>query len=159
MYSSYMDSWRNDVNRDIAARGRGRNKLRTYKLIKSEHQVESYLSARIPQSHRSALAKFRCGVAPLRLETGRYENLDLDRRVCFQCTDQIESEEHVLITCPLYEDIRYYLFKDAEYVDNDFIHMSDLEKLCMVLRHDQLVKVSAKTCCDILERRRRFLFR
>ena len=25
----------------------------------------------IPRSHRSALAKFRCGVAPIKLETGR----------------------------------------------------------------------------------------
>ena len=29
-----------------------------------------------PKLQRSALAKFRCGVAPLRIETGRYERLD-----------------------------------------------------------------------------------
>ena len=28
----------------------------------------------MPLRHRSAFAKFRCGVAPLRIETGRYEN-------------------------------------------------------------------------------------
>jgi hypothetical protein len=33
-----------------------------------------HLSKNIPSRYRSAFAKFRCGVAPLRIETGRYEN-------------------------------------------------------------------------------------
>ena len=40
--------------------------------------LENYVNARIPLKHRSAIAKCRCGVAPLRLETGRYENLPED---------------------------------------------------------------------------------
>ena len=51
-------------------------------------------------------AKFRCGVAPLRLETGRYERLSPEQRTCFYCTDCIESEEHVLLSCPEYDDLR-----------------------------------------------------
>ena len=51
-------------------------------------------------------AKFRCGVAPLRLETGRYERLSPEQRTCFYCTDCIESEEHVLLSCPVYDDLR-----------------------------------------------------
>ena len=51
-------------------------------------------------------AKFRCGVAPLRLETGRYERLSPEQRTCFFCTDYIESEEHVLLSCPVYDDLR-----------------------------------------------------
>ena len=51
-------------------------------------------------------AKFRCGVAQLRLETGRYERLSPEQRTCFYCTDCIESEEHVLLTCPVYDDLR-----------------------------------------------------
>jgi hypothetical protein len=45
---------------------------------------------------RSAFAKFRCGVAPLRIETGRYENKNVNERVCFICHDQIEDEKHVI---------------------------------------------------------------
>ena len=36
-----------------------------------------------PFNHRSA--KLRCGVAPIKLETGRFENLDLQTRICFNC--------------------------------------------------------------------------
>jgi hypothetical protein len=41
------------------------NKLRIYKLFKEVFETEMYLSKNIPSRYRSALAKFRCGVAPL----------------------------------------------------------------------------------------------
>ena len=51
-------------------------------------------------------AKFIMEVAPLRIETGRYERLEEAQRVCFHCGDAIESEEHVFLDCPLYQQIR-----------------------------------------------------
>ncbi len=47
------------------------------------------------------MAKFRAGVAPLRLEIFCYDNTDKADKVCFQCADIIESEEHVILHCPL----------------------------------------------------------
>ena len=58
----------------------------------------------------SAYAKFRMGVAPLRIETGRYEGLEEENRLCFHCKDKVESEEHVLLHCPAYQDLREMLF-------------------------------------------------
>ncbi len=62
------------------------------------------------RGHRSAFAIFRCGVAPLRVETGRYENIPFNERSCFNCLDSIEDEIHVLLECPLYSDIRANIF-------------------------------------------------
>jgi hypothetical protein len=45
-------------------------------------------------------------VAPLRIETGRYENKNVNERVCFICHDQIEDEKHVLLDSPLYADLQ-----------------------------------------------------
>ena len=56
----------------------------------------------ISRTKRSAIAKFRGGVAPLRIETGRYEMLSVDKRYCFHRKSKIENEKHVLIECPLY---------------------------------------------------------
>ena len=54
----------------------------------------------LPRHHRSAYARFQSGVAPLRLETGRYERIEERDRVRFNCDSQIETEEHVLTVCP-----------------------------------------------------------
>ena len=59
-------------------------------MFKVNYQTEDYVqSSYISRGNRSALAKFRTGVAPppppLRIETGRYEALQLDQRVCFNC--------------------------------------------------------------------------
>ena len=78
------------------ARDRGNNKLRTYCQFKSVYQVEQYCKVILPLRHRAAFAKFRCGVAPLRIETGRFENIPLDERNCLFC-NVIESESHALL--------------------------------------------------------------
>ena len=64
--------------------------------------VEKYCLIIMPPKHRTALSKFRCGIAR-RIETGRYENLKENERVCPFC-DCIEDEVHVLLYCNLYAD-------------------------------------------------------
>ena len=98
--------WLNDLTGPDARQGNGWNTLRTYKLFKTTYAEENYVKIIIQRNHRSAFAKFRMGVAPLRIETGRYERLEEEQRVCFNCGDTIESEEHVLLECPLYQQIR-----------------------------------------------------
>ncbi len=66
----------------------------------------------LTRAQRSAMAKMRCGVAPIRLETGRYEGLTEQEWICPVChMDEIESEIHVMIFCPLYNDIRAWTMK------------------------------------------------
>ena len=82
MMSVYITEWKTSLNRTNAIRGNGRNKLRTYRLFKSEYEVESYCTIVLPICHRSAFAKFRCGVAPIKVETGRYEGILESDRLC-----------------------------------------------------------------------------
>ena len=65
-------------------------------VLISRFCVEKYCLLIMPPKHRSALSKFRCGVAPIRIETGRYENLTENERVCPFC-NCIEDEVHVLL--------------------------------------------------------------
>ena len=59
--------------------------LRTNMLFKTEFRTESYIYCPMTRAHRRSDARFHCGVAPLRLETGRYEGLAEPERVCFNC--------------------------------------------------------------------------
>ncbi len=78
----FENLWHTRVNRVESIRGPGRNELRTYKLFKQNITTEHYLLL-YNKKHRPAMAKFRAGVAPLRLETGRYDNTDEVDIVCF----------------------------------------------------------------------------
>jgi len=62
--------------------------------------------------HRAAFCKFRYGVAPIRIETRRYEYLSVDERKWPFCNN-VEDEGHVLFNCHLYEDIRSELIEKA----------------------------------------------
>ena len=132
--------------------------IKKKKKKKKKKKSERYISNVIPRMHRSAYAKFRCGVAPLKLETGRYERLQLDERYYFHCANKVESEKQVLLECPLYDDFRYRLFSaiSCENLDS----FSDDERLSVILGSDniKIIRVSAKTCYEILITQKDFLY-
>jgi hypothetical protein len=68
-------------------------------------------------------------VASLRLETGRYKRLSLDTRTCFNCVDEVESEEHVLLFCPMHCDIRETAFEKIMVVHGGFTDFNSSEIL------------------------------
>ena len=70
----YKVNWFTSINSKSGPSGRGNNKLRTYCQLKSVYEVEQYCKMILPLRNRAALAKFRCGVTPLQIETGRFEN-------------------------------------------------------------------------------------
>ena len=153
-----IEKWQQELSRNSARRGEGENKLRSYRAFKTEYKTENDLTCLLSRRHRSAFSKFRCGVAPLRLETERYENLQVNDSLF--CSDQsVETEIHVLLNCPLYDDLRQAI------VDNIFMHydhfntLDELEKLTVILGSDNynVIKFCAKTSRDILDRRRGFL--
>ena len=145
----YTEKWKNELNRERARRGNGQNKLRTYRTFKSNFETETYVKMIMPFSWRSAFAKFRSGVAPLRLETGRYENLAVNQRTCFNCRGSVESEKHVLLHCPLYEDLQYEMFYEASQVNPQFDILNDDEKIVYLFSSTNIVKILAKTCKNI----------
>ena len=75
------------------------------------------------------------------------------------CTDATESESHVLMTCPLYEDIRTDLFLTAEQLCADFINWTDEDQFRFILSDEHLVKFTAKACRKVLDRRSTFIYR
>jgi hypothetical protein len=57
-----------------------------------------------------AFSKFRYGVTPLKIETGRNEDSPVNERMSFNYGKNIEYELHVLVKCPLYSQIREALY-------------------------------------------------
>ena len=93
--NEFKISWYESVHSPIGPSGRGNNKLRPYALFKTDFEAKKYCQKLLPHRHRAAFAKLSCGVAPLRSETGRFENKPLEERKCPYC-DIVETESHVL---------------------------------------------------------------
>ena len=81
----------------------------------------------MPISHRAAFCKFRCGVAPIRIETGRYENIDVSQRLCNFC-NVVEDETHIILDCSA-NLLRNNLFSKAISVLPSFIGLDSIEKM------------------------------
>ena len=91
----------------VAGERYGSNKLRTYKTFKHDFLTELYVCIITQKKYKFAYAKFRCDVAPIRIETGKYgaNRVPPEARLCMQCS-RIEDEFYVLMQCPLYDVVR-----------------------------------------------------
>ena len=161
MQTKFTDEWQQSVNQIEGNRGRGLNKLRTYRLFKTQYGTERYMYCQLLLllKHRSAFAKFRMGVAPLNIEIGRYRNLAREERVCPFCLDTIEDETHAMLICDNYSDIRGPLFRKAQNLTHDFNLLSDADKMKFLFSNQELIRMCAKTCYNILEKRSFSLYR
>jgi hypothetical protein len=78
-------------------------------------------------------------VAPLRIETGRYENKNVNERVCFICHDQREDDKHFLLDCPLCADLRESLFNEVKrsslylYLSQTCLYMFNDNKVIIII--------------------------
>jgi hypothetical protein len=110
----------------------------------------------VPFNDCSAFAKFRCGVTPIRLETGRYENIKLEERCCFTCSNLIEDETYVILHCPAYSDFRNNLFTEVLKVNRNAMSLSDCQKIIFLFSNQDVFRIVAKTCNLILKNARKF---
>lgn len=108
----------------------------------------------MPQSHRSALAKFIYGTAPIRIEKGRYECLPLNERTyCPFCSDTLESEFHDVMDYPLYKDLRIDMFDKVSKKHIQFRNLSMTDKFKLLFFESY-----CQTCYVIVARSAQYLY-
>ena len=72
-----------------------------------DYSSSPYLVLTRKNPSRKALVRFRISSHQLRIETGRYENIPRNERICHFCTsNKIEDENHFLLDCKAYSQIR-----------------------------------------------------
>ena len=136
-------------------------KLRTYVCFKSNYCTENYVTNVTNRQHRSVLAQFRCGILPLKVETGRYQNIPLEYRLCIVCREnEIETESHFLLHCEKYKEIRdnFLMRLDGLYrLHPNFAMYCDGDKL-KILMSDCYIKCTAKFIWQCFEKRRHCMY-
>ena len=158
----YDKQWQDKLSYEYAVRGQlaGRNKLRTYRNFKHSYSTEQYLCIINQKKYRSAYAKFRCGVAPLKIETGRYgvNRLPVNERLCDNC-NVLEDEFHVLLKCTLYDDIRNVLFDEICNITSNFLDLTMQEQFLEIMSNPRYYRIAAKVMYTILTRRHYAIYR
>ncbi len=106
---------REQFNRDWEHNCSTKPKLRTYVTFKDKLEVASHVNCNMPKYDRSLISQLRLGILPLRIETGRFSNLDEEERTCLVCNSgEIENEKHFLFECDFYLSERNRLENDIE---------------------------------------------
>ena len=114
-------------------------KLRNYALFKFSFEPEPYVCAYLSRNKRSIFAQLRMGILPLRIETGRFQNMDLINRKCFYCNSgNIEDESHFLFHCSHYDHIRAPFLRKCAEVAEDFSNFDEIEKFRFVLSNPSI---------------------
>ena len=152
IYENFVTNWSARINSNVDTSGRGRNKLHSYKTLKQNYIIENYCKIILPVRHRAAFSKFRCGVAPIRIETGRYESLPEEARLCPFC-NVLENEMDVIMNCRVYDDLREPLLAKAVNCNPTFSSLFEVNQFVFIFSSPDLVRICAKTCVKILQRR------
>jgi hypothetical protein len=87
----------------------------------------------------------------LEYEPGRYENIKLEERCCFNGSNLIEDETHVILHCPVYSDFRHILFTAVLKVNRTFTSLSDCQKMVFLFSNKDVFRIVAKMCNFILK--------
>ena len=153
--------WKEKLNAEVSNRGEayGGNKLRTYRTFKQSYSTEQYVCIVTQKRYRSAYAKFRCGVAPLKIETCRYglNRIPVEDRVCEEC-NILEDEYHVLMLCPIYNDIRHATINSICAITNQFHELTTENQFNQMMSDPKYYKIVSKAMYNILYRRRHIQF-
>ena len=101
----------------------------------------------LPRSHRSLIAQLRSGILPLRIESGRFQNirdpntgktrkLKPQEHICTLCDlNLVEDEIHFVCICSKYCTLREKLFNTIIQKCASFTIMSNSEKFVFLLKN------------------------
>ena len=117
-------------------------KLRTYAEFKTVIKFGNYPNIIKNQKIRFNLTRFRLGVNDLEIEKGRYKRHPVPKelRLCKLCRNiqiqAIEDEKHFLLHCPMYNTLRYDLYRNIATKQSNLLDLKDNEKFVWLLSQE-----------------------
>ena len=125
-------------------------KLRTYNVFKQIWGTEKYLSFSLTPFERSTIAKLRLGILPLAVETGRYNNIPLEDRICALCDlNEVETEYHFVFVCTRYNELRENLLNMAHFDRNWFLSLNLTDKFNFLFEKPKLFSQYLLKCLEL----------
>ena len=98
-----------------------------YKLFKEKPSMDLYI-LELPINLRIWTTRFKIANHRLPIETGRWRNLDKDKRICTLCNNSIGDEYHFLLVCPSLSNIR------CKYLPNYYCKNPSIDKFISLMK-------------------------
>ena len=144
----FISKWYNRLHNDCRTKSGQKNKLRRYRIFKTQFEFELYLQCVNKPSYRHSLARFRCSSHKLHIEMGRYIGLESSQRISPHCHLDVETEIRFLLDCPLYNDLRNimlaYMYIIDHYKGFETLGREDMFKFLMDTPDEAIVICIAK---------------
>ena len=114
-------------------------KLSLYYTFKKNYSLSAYLELTRKNPSTKSPVKLRISSHKLRIETGRYDKIPRDERLCSLCNcNKIEDETRFLLDCPSYSSIRDRFFSKVE-PNIPFLRLLSHETLSSHETHSNLI--------------------
>ena len=126
--SDFLNSWLCNIINNTSS-------LRTYKLYKSQFEIEPYLLHVLNDTHRKSLSKFRCSSHLLEIERARHQPRvpPLWERVCPHCEHAVDDEIHLLLFCKCNLELRNRFMVDIEPFIPNLAAMHFMDKFTSIM--------------------------
>ena len=124
----YLDHWTNQIA--------NQSRMNTYLILNREYELAEYLISVRDMKQRQVLTKYRLSDHNLAIETGRHRKtwLPKEQRICGHCqAEKVETEEHFLLHCKKYENLRQTFFTNLKQSIPNFEDILDNDKLAIIL--------------------------
>ena len=100
------------------------------KKLKTEYTPSYYLDLTKKITNRKALVKRRIGNHKLMIESGRYDQIPRQNRLCPCCrSNEIEDETHFLFNCPKYSIQRDELYNKMQFYVHNIKQLPPIEAI------------------------------
>ena len=119
------------------------NKLRTYAKLKTDYELEKYLTVDLSQNMMREIARLRTSTHKLAIETGRYQRpvVPSNERLCKICNmGQVEDEVHFITKCTAYSKHREVLLSEMNLTN---YNKSPEEKFIKIMKTSKDTEVIA----------------
>ena len=132
-----LKTWNWKVKSEMALRERRnwlqrvmvKDKLRTYRTIRTDLRFEEYLTLVPSFPQRREISKLRCGTNELQMEQGRWMKQPETERSCVLCFGAgVEDEIHLLLDCAAFNDLRSLMFKSIQRLTGNYYDLSQMRE-------------------------------
>jgi len=135
LYDSFHQNAFHDINNEQA-------KLRTYGLLKTTIGFEKYLEQIIKPATRITVTKLRLSNHNLMIETGRYNKIPKELRLCPLCLKTVETEIHFLVECPVYTNMREKILERILLKKPAFAYYTNAHQFVYLLSTENILETS-----------------